>query len=152
MRLAKNISFYIILAFGICLIAKYLKSEFLFEYLIENIIGLLLTLLAINTATLGLIASKIQDMLEKHPKISFKRTTEEMKFSLIEQIVLIIVSVVSLIVFKSDIIQFEFKDILFNTILVSVLIYSISILWDTGNGVFVIIDLIEDMNGKNDKK
>jgi len=152
MRLAKNISFYIILAFAICVACKYLESEFLFEYLIENIIGLLLTLLAINTATLGLIASKIQDMLEKHPKMSFKRTTDEMKFSLIEQIVLIVVSVISLIVLKSDVIIFEFKDILFNTILVSVLIYSISILWDTGNAVFVIIDLIENMNKNKDKK
>ncbi len=90
MRLIKNISFYIILAFIISLSSNYLESDFIFNYLKENIIGLLLTLLAINTATLGLIASKIQDMLEKHPKMSFKKTTKEMKFSLTEQVVLIV--------------------------------------------------------------
>lgn len=146
MRLAKNISFYILIAFILCLISKYLKSDYLFKYLVDNIIGLLLTLLAINTATLGLIASKIQDMLEKQPKMSFKSTTREMKFSLTEQVILIGVSIISLVVLNSTVIKFEFKELLLNTILVSVLIYSISILWDTGKAVFVIIDLIEEQN------
>lgn len=150
MRLIKNISFYIVIAFILCLLSKYLKSEFLFKYLTENIIGLLLTLLAINTATLGLIASKIQDMLEKHPKISFKNTTKEMKFSLTEQVILIIVSVISLIILDSKVIIFEFKELLLNTVLVGVLIYSVSILWDTGKAVFIIIDLIEDLNKKSE--
>ncbi|RDY59264.1 hypothetical protein [Flagellimonas nanhaiensis] len=148
MRLAKNISFYIILAFVVCLISRYLESDFLFEYLIENIIGLLLTLLAINTATLGLIASKIQDVLEKHPTMSFKNTISEMKFSLTEQVVLITVSVVSLVLSDSEIINFEHKQFALNTVLVSVLIYSVSILWDTGKAVFVILDLIEKQNKK----
>ncbi len=149
MRLAKNISFYIIISFIICLLSNYLESYFIFIYLQNNIIGLLLALLAINTATLGLIASKIQDMLEKHPDISFKNTTREMKFSLTEQVTLIGVSVVSLITLNSQVIQFENKELLLNTILISVLIYSIDILWDTGKSVFVIIDEIEDLNNKN---
>ena len=148
MRLAKNISFYIIIAFLICLLSKILKSDFLFKYLTENIIGLLLTLLAINTATLGLIDSKIQDMLEKYPKMRFKKTTKEMKFSLTEQVILIIVSVISLIVLNSSVVQFEYKELVLNTVLVGVLIYSVNILWDTGKAVFVIIDLIENMNEK----
>lgn len=146
MRLVKNISFYIIISFIICLLSNYLESNFLFKYLQDNIIGILLTLLAINTATLGLIASKIQDMLEKHPNISFKNTTKEMKFSLSEQVSLIGVSVVSLIILNSRIIQFDNKEFLLNVILVSVLIYSIDILWDTGKSVFVIIDEIENLN------
>lgn len=150
MRLIKNISFYIILAFIICLISNYLESDFLFKYLTDNIIGLLLTLLAINTATLGLIASKIQDMLDKHPKISFKNTTREMKFSLTEQVVLVIISVLTLIILNSGKILFEQKELILNTILVSILIYSVNILWDTGKSVFIIIDLIEDMNKKNE--
>ncbi len=150
MRLAKNISFYIIIAFIISLLSSYLKSDFLFKYLCDNIIGLLLTLLAINTATLGLVASKIQDMLEKYPKMSFKNTTREMKFSLTEQVVLIIISVISLIVLNSELIKFEQKELLLNTVLVSVLIYSVDILWDTGKAVFVIIDLIEELNKKRE--
>ena len=144
----KNISFYIIIGFIITLLSTYLKSDFLFKYLQDNIIGLLLTLLAINTATLGLIASKIQDMLEKHPKISFENTVREMKFSLTEQVVLVGISIVVLIVLDSEITVFQFKKVALNTILVSVLTYSINILWDTGKAVFVIIELIQNMNKK----
>ena len=53
MKTLKEISFYIIIATIITWGATALKSDFLFNYLYNNIIGLLLTLLAINTATLG---------------------------------------------------------------------------------------------------
>lgn len=148
MRFVQNISFHIVLASIISIISYVLKSDFLFTYLQENIIGLLLTLLAINTATLGLIASKIQDMLDKYPKINFSNTIREMKYSLSEQIVLIIISVISLTLLKSEILIFNFKDLVFNTLLVGVLTYSVSILWDTGKGVFVIIELIQNLKNK----
>lgn len=148
MRLIQNISFYLVIGFITTVFSLYLKSDFLFEYLQKNIISLLITLLAINTATLGLIASKIQDMLENHPKINFKNTIREMKFSLTEQVILICISIFSLIILKSEIIIFPHKNITLNTILVSVLTYSINILWDTGKSVFIIIELIQNMNNK----
>ena len=147
MRIVKNISFFIILGFIVVLISIWIKSDFLFSYLQNSIIGLLLTLLAINTATLGLIASKMQDMLEKHVGLSFEKTIKEMKFSLIEQIVLIAVSITSLMLLGSSIIIFEYKEILVNSLLTSVLLYAIHILWDTGKAVFVIIDLIQKNKG-----
>lgn len=148
MNLTKNISFYIILGFITNLLSNWIESDFLIEYLKQDIIGLLLTLLAINIATLGLIASKMQDMLEKYPNFNFANTIKEMKFSLVEQIVLIVVSIISLVIINSNVIVFEFKAIIFNSILTSVLYYSIYILWDTGNAVFVIINLIQNMNNE----
>ncbi len=146
MKLAKNISFFIVLAIIISLIGKGLESKFLFTYLQENIIGLLLTLLAINTATSGLIASKIQDIVVNYPTIDFSITIKEMKKSLLEQIILIIVSVVCLLLMDSAKITYEFKEIIGNTILTAVLIYAVNILWDTGKGVFVIIEELQKMN------
>lgn len=148
MKLAKNISFFIVIAILISLIGKGLESKFLFTYLQQNIIGLLLTLLAINTATLGLIASKIQDIVVKYPKMDFSITIKEMKKSLLEQIILIIVSIVCLLLMDSAKITYEFKDIIGNTILSAVLIYAVNILWDTGKGVFVIIEELQKMNNK----
>lgn len=148
MNLTKNISYYIILGFITNLLSNWIESDFLIEYLKQNIIGLLLTLLAINIATLGLIASKMQDMLEKFPNFNFASTIKEMKFSLVEQIGLIVVSIISLVIINSNVIVFEFKAIIFNSILTSVLYYSIYILWDTGNAVFVIINLIQNMNNE----
>ena len=146
MKLAKNISFFIVISIIISLIGKGLESKFLFTYLQQNIIGLLLTLLAINTATLGLIASKIQDIVVKYPKMDFSITVKEMKKSLLEQIILIVVSIITLLLMDSAKITYEFKDIIGNTILTAVLIYAVNILWDTGKGVFVIIEELQNMN------
>ena len=146
MKLTKNISFFIVIAIIITLIGKALESKFLFIYLKQNITGLLLTLLAINTATSGLIASKIQDIVVKYPQINFSITIDQMKRSLLEQIILIIVSVITLLLMDSAKIIYEFKDIVGNTILTAVLIYAVNILWDTGKGVFVIIEELQKMN------
>lgn len=146
MKLVKNISFYIIISIIITFLGFKLESKFLFKYLQENIIGLLLTLLAINTATLGLIASKIQDIVVKYPQMDFSETTKQMKISLLEQIILIIISILCLLLMDSTIITYEFKNEIGNVFLVSILIYAINILWDTGKGVFVIIEELQKMN------
>ncbi|WNH09957.1 hypothetical protein [Thalassobellus suaedae] len=148
MKLIKNISFFIVLAIIITLIGKALESKFLFTYLQENIIGLLLTLLAINTATLGLIASKIQDIITQYPKFDFSSTIKEMKVSLLEQIILIAVSVICLLLLDSTKITYQYKSVVSNTILTAILIYAVNILWDTGKSVFVIIEQVQIMNKK----
>lgn len=127
-----------------------MESDFLFKYLKENIIGLLLTLLAINTATLGLIASKIQDIVVDYPKFDFSSTIKEMKTSLLEQIILICTSVITLLLLDSNKIDFTYKTDIGNIILTTVLIYSVTILWDTGKAVFVVIEELQNMN-KNKK-
>lgn len=151
MKVIKNISFFLILGLIISFIAKFFESDFLFQYLKDNIIGLLITLLAINTATTGLIASKMQDLLVNYPTFDFSNTIKEMKLSLLEQIILIGISILSLILQSSQKITFIYKEFIFNIILVSVLIYAINVLWDTGKGVFVIIEEIQKMKNKDKK-
>lgn len=129
--------------------ANLLVSDFLFIYLKENIIGLLLTLLAINTATLGLIASKIQDIVVNYPKFDFSETISEMKISLIEQLVLIGISVITLLFIDSEKITFDLKNDIGNVILTTVLIYSVNILWDTGKAVFIVIEELQKMNNSD---
>ncbi|MBL7729800.1 MAG: hypothetical protein JNM88_01370 [Chitinophagaceae bacterium] len=143
MKLVKNICFYVVLASAITLLSIHFDSKFLFKYLVNNIIGLLLTLLAINTATLGLIASKIQDILLNHPILNFEKTLKEMKLSLLEQIILVGVSIVTLTILDSTRINFANKDVTCDILLVSVLIYAIDILWDTGKAVFVVIEHVQ---------
>lgn len=152
MKIIKNISFFIVLSIIITFIANYLDSDFLFIYLKTSILGLLLTLLAINTATLGLIASKIQDIILQFPNFNFSKTIKEMKLSLLEQIILISLSIIVLIIQDSCKIIFENKENICNIILVAVLIYSINILWDTGKAVFVVIEQIQNFNSENNEK
>jgi hypothetical protein len=145
MNLVKNSSFYVITSYAICYGAYYVNSNSLFIYLNNNIVGLLLTLLAINTATSGLIASKMQDLVSNFPAFNFQETVKQMKVSLLEQIVLITGSVVILIIQGSKIIKFPHKDFTLDVLLVTIMIYSIAILWDTGKAVFVVIDEIQKM-------
>lgn len=151
MKNLKNISFFFVIALAITTIGNVLNSTFLFTYLQTNIISLLITLLAINTATSGLIASKIQDFVIQKPEIDFSPTIKEMKASLFEQIILIIISVISLIIQNSKKIELEFKDDICNIILITVFIYAIDILWDTGKAVFVIIEEIQKLNNNKNK-
>lgn len=148
----KNISFYLVFSYITCLGAYYVNSNSLFTYLRENIIGLLLTLLAINTATLGLIASKMQDLLKDFPNFSFSDSIQQMKLSLLEQIILIVSSVVIIIVHGSNMIEFPHKEFTLDALLGTVVVYSIAILWDTGKAVFVVIEQIQKMQNDSNNK
>lgn len=148
MKLLKTISFYLVISVVSTLVTNHLQSDFIFTYLQENIISLQITLLAINTATLGLIASKIQDISSTH-KIDFSPTIREMKLSLKEQIILIITSIVTLILQKSKVIDLHCQEFIGNTLLLAVLIYSLNILWDTGKAVFIIIEEIHKIHNKD---
>jgi len=150
MERIKDISFYIVITTALTLLSYWSQSTFLFEYLRSNLIGLLITLLAINTATTGLIASKMQDMISNKSVIDFRAPIREMKISLTEQIILISMSIVILILFNSQLIKFTYKEVILNSCLVFVLVYSLAILLDTGRAVFVLIDGIQD--NKKDKR
>ena len=146
MKNIKNVSFYIVLSIIVTMITNYLESPFLFKYLQNSIISLQITLLAINTATLGLIASKIQDITIQFPKFDFSESIKEMKISLLEQIILIVVSICTLIIQGSTKIIFEQKTDISNSILLTVFVYSINIIWDTGKAVFIVIEELNNMN------
>jgi hypothetical protein len=144
----KNISFYLLISFLFCFVSHTLQSKNLLNYLSINIIGLLFTLLAINTATSGLIASKMQDLVFKFPRFDFKETIKQMKLSLFEQIILIVISAITITLQGSKLVDFSKKEFTLDIILVSIMIYSIDILWDTGRAVFVVIEEIQKMNNK----
>jgi len=144
----KNISFYVLISFLLCFAAHSLQSKSLFDYLSKNIIGLLFTLLAINTATSGLIASKMQDLVSKFPRFDFNETVKQMKLSLLEQIILIVISVITIILQGSTLVDFPQKEFTLDIILVSIMVYSIDILWDTGKAVFIVIEEIQKMNNE----
>lgn len=152
METIKNISTLVLISIIIVFACNKLETTFLFDYLNAQLIGLLLTLLAINTATLGLVASKIQDIVVSRPEFDCNSTIYQMKLSLKEQIVLITLSIITLIIQSSKIVEFLYKIDITNVILIGVLIYSIDILWDTGKSVFVVIEELQKLNNKEKNK
>ncbi|WP_395062771.1 hypothetical protein [Flavobacterium sp.] len=148
MNTIKNISFFLMMSVVLNVLSKYLESNFLLDFLCANLIIILLTLLAINTATTGLLSIKMAELTTKFKELNFDATYKEMKFSLKEQIFLICLSIIILIINGSKILLFEYKDLIVCTLLTTVFLYAIDILRDTGVSVF---DLLE-LSNKFEKK
>ena len=83
---------------------KCIGSSFLIDYLESNLIGILLTLLAINTATSTFIVSKLEEISNEH-KVNFSETYGQIKLSLLEQIFLLILSITAQTIYLSKIIK-----------------------------------------------
>ena len=64
-----------------------LESSFLLDFIKDNLVMLLIALLAINSTTLALVMTKIKDLIDKtNRKDSFQKTKKEMLFSLRQRI------------------------------------------------------------------
>jgi hypothetical protein len=117
-------------------------------YLKSNLTTVQLGLLAINTATCGLVVSKLQEIKQKHVEINVKPITKQLLLSLKEQIILIIVGIISMILIASNVFNgcdyCEYIKFGLETLIIAVFINSVQVLWDTGKSVFVLIDFMTE--------
>lgn len=141
MTIIKNIIFYLFISLVLNLLSKFVDSHFFAEFLKENLVLLVVTLLAINTATCGLVIANIRE-IAKGKEEYFRKTFNEIKKSIVEQIFLIGISVLLLILADSSIIKNELSqhDLIFNTLLGAVFVYSMDILYDTGMAIFKMLE------------
>lgn len=128
--------------FFLAIIQDFLGTTFLNEFLRGNLISLLIALLAINSATLGVVLTKIRELADKHNGIeSFNATRNEMIISIREQISLIIIGTILLMVEKSTLItSVPHCGLILRVLLAAVFIYSMIVLYDTAKSVFSILD------------
>jgi hypothetical protein len=128
-------------------------TDLLLVYLKTNLTTVQLGLMAINTATCGLVVSKLQEIKEKHQEIDIKPITKELLDSLKEQIILIIVGVMLMLLIDGDFINkinyCDYIKFVLETFLIAVFINSIQVLWDTGKSVFVLINIMDNFNDSN---
>lgn len=121
----------------------WLNTPFLHEFLSTNLVTLLVALLAINGATMGIVLTKIRDLIDtnKGGASFFDNTRQQMLLSIKEQIALIIIAI-TLLSFKSspEVLKVENLSLLINVCCIGVFVYAITILYDTTNSVLVIID------------
>lgn len=147
MDIAKNISVFLVLSaliVGACIL---LESDYLVTYLKENLITILIALLAINTTTGSVVMTKLQEIaLQKG--IDFSFTIQELKFSVVEQVVYIIASLLILICMDSDAFIKLYPPVIETALeisLISVFLASLHNLYDTANSIFIILEY----EGKN---
>jgi uncharacterized membrane protein YfcA len=149
---AKNMSLFLIIGLIVALLAGWLQSDFISGFLSENLITLLIALVAINTTTLSVVLTKIRELSDKLGG-NFTRTAKEMKISIKEQVVLVILAVIVQVIGTSSLIIASFPPITFvsNVVLIAIFSYALYILYDTANSVFVILQFENDNSKDKDK-
>ncbi|UTW01197.1 hypothetical protein KDW99_08755 [Marinomonas rhizomae] len=120
----------------------WLKTSFLQEFFKNNLVTILVALLAINATTMGIILSKIRDLIDKHGGDEFfKNTKKSMLISIQEQIGLIIAATIVLAAKSSEVIkQIDNLPLLLNSITTAIFIYALLVLYDIAKGVLIIVE------------
>lgn len=141
MKYIKNFCFYFFISIFITLVSKHIESDFLFKFLDNKLIVILIILLAINLSTCCVIMTKLKEISEKK-KIDFQGTVNELRESIYEQITLICLSALFQILKFSAIIanKLKYHYIIFDSLTIAIFIYSIYILYDTGKAIFIILE------------
>ncbi|WP_323943005.1 hypothetical protein [Aeromonas hydrophila] len=130
------------------IINVWLNSSFLHKFLEANLVTILIALLAINAATMGIVLTKVMDIVEKNNGFGiscFSKTKTQMLISIKEQIVIIVLAIALLILKNSPIVlNIENSELLLNSSITACFIYSLSILYDTAKGILVIINYSDE--------
>jgi len=125
-----------------------LGSHYVMDFLDKNLVSLLIALLAINTASLGIVLTKVRELVDASKGAAdFSRTRGEMLFSVKEQIALIFLSLILLTLNQSSWIHDYPKLIEFIQVLVmTCFIYGMIVLYDTAKSIFVILSFNNNRN------
>lgn len=133
-----------LISVGIACLASFLLesigSRYLFTFLEQNVIHIQIGLLAINTATLGVVLTKLRDLVDKGiPLSKFSSARKEMLLSIKEQMALIVSALIILSLGTATSIPFHIPAELLRILLLSCFTYSLMILYDTAKSVFVVL-------------
>jgi len=136
--MAKNIILFLFIGFLTTYFCNIIESQFLSHYLHQNIISLTITLIAITSAVRAIILSKITEIKLINKDNDFTQTFKELKISIYEQVAMIIISILTIIIAESKLINPHIHTLsmfVCDSILAAVLFYSIYILYDTAVAV-----------------
>lgn len=142
----KTTSFYLLIGCLLTYGSYYLNSSFLGTFFLEDFLTVLITLLAINLATIGIVFSKLEEIAVKienktGKRPSFKKTKQEVQLSFQEQTIMILLTIVSLMIYTSkystEYTYFKYgSEVVLNTVLV----WALCVLYDTSSSVFTILN------------
>lgn len=137
-----NILLSIVVGYLLTQLQLFLGSLYLINFLKQNLITLLIALIAINSATLSILLTKIRELIDKTGQInSFNSTKKQMILSIKEQVSIVFVAILFLIIQDSSFIKLHNEFELFlNVSITGCFIYALRILYDTAKSVFIILD------------
>ena len=137
----KELSFYIVIAVFITGLSTWAESDSFIKYLSDNLITLLVALLAINTTTSSVVMTKLKEISDAQGG-SFSNTIAQLKLSVYEQIFYIIFAVMLLILGGSKVVlSFHmYIGFILNVLLTTVYVAAMYTLFDTAKSIFVILN------------
>jgi len=117
-------------------------SQYFDEFLRANLINIQIALLAVNSATMGIVLTKIRDLVDKHGHgEAFKKSRDQFLLSIKEQVALLVASIIVLTVSQSTYVtDIPLAKVAFGSTTAAIFVYSIQVLYDTAKSVLVIID------------
>jgi hypothetical protein len=141
-HLLKEVFVAIVFGYVLIKIQAFFNSQYIIIFLKQNLILLLVALLAINCTTLGVVLTKIRELIDKTKGVEgFVKTRKAMLQSIHEQIALVIVSLVLLVIQDSIWILGHCQLLYVAEILImSCFVYALLVLYDTACSVFVLLD------------
>jgi hypothetical protein len=128
--------------FVIEIINGWLFSQYLNRFFETNLITILVALLAINATTMGIVLTKIRDLIDKNGGSEFfRKTRAQMLLAVKEQIGLIVIAT-SLLSVKSGsfISAIENMPLLLNSIVTGTFVYALIVLYDIAKSILIIVD------------
>ena len=127
----------------------FLNTDFVINFLNNNLTFILVSLMIINSSALVIILYKIKELLDKHDvKSNIYETTKSMMrsidkqmFLINEQIALVLIAITFLIMFDFITVkQYQEYIIIFNTFMLSCFVYEMKVLYHTVKSVIVVMD------------
>lgn len=138
----KHIALFLIIALLANGFLYLIDSNYVVDFLSKNLLTIQLGVFAINIAIISLILSKISELRKKNDDFDHRFIISSLKESLLEQIILIICGFVFISFLQSNTLKScSYYDILMfviESILIAIFINVIQILYDTGNGIFIL--------------
>lgn len=124
------------------LLQDFLASSYFTEFLQVNLVSILIALLAVNSATMGIILTKIRELIEKHGHGDvFKQTRAQFLLSVKEQIWLIGGAIFLLTLSQSKYTKdLPNASLFFGSAISGIFFYSMNVLYDIAKGVLIIVD------------
>lgn len=129
------------------------SSPILIDFLKTNELTLMVGLFAINSATLGVVLTKMRDIIDRinsdpakeqaiNPAIVYKNTREQMLLSIKEQIGLLLCAMILLVMTKASfVITGSTAHFFVDVGIISVFMYDLMIMYDTSCAILAIIDV-----------
>ena len=137
----KDFSLSLVIGTVINAASTWLKSDFLIRFLENNLITLLIALMAINTTTISVILTKLREISDKNNNSGFAGTVKAMRGSIVEQIGLIVAAVIVQVLKDSpSVLAIQpWLEFVIGSVVITIFIKALQVLWDTANSVFVML-------------